>query len=316
MIRRYVGYPLLATLLVPALALAREGCQVIDLMSAYEATLTSGGTIENYRNALTRPHPDIYRGDYVNALLATDFTDGESRSLAWARDHLAEVEASRRLILQEAPERLERFGRSFPKFRCDFTFYAAPSFGHLDGSAAVYQGKPLIVFAPDTIPRLHEPPVVRVLIDHEIFHVYHAQASRGAFGSFAIGVPRTYQSLWSEGMAVYASWQANPSASLDDALLSPDLRAQAEPNLRMLAAALRDHLDDSDPAFFAQYFTGGSHPPHGPPRSGYYIGLRVVQALAMRYPLTTLAEMDEAKVRALVRQQLDALARSKEAGLP
>lgn len=315
MTRHYLAFFVLAALLLPSFALARAGCQVVDLMSGYEATLTSGGTIERYRATLTRQHPDIYNRDYVNALLGADFTDGEAKSLAWARDHLAEVEASRRLILAEAPARLERFGQLFPAFRCDFPFYVAPSFGHLDGSAAVYRGKPLMVFAPDTIPRLHEPPVVRVLIDHEIFHVYQAQVSRGAFGSFATGVPKTYQSLWSEGMAVYASWQANPSASLDDALLSPDLRAQAEPNVPALAAALRDHLDDNDPAFFARYFTGGSRPPQGPPRSGYYLGLLVVRWLAMRYPLTVLAAMDDAKVHVLVRQALDALARGEAPAL-
>lgn len=315
MSRNLMAYPMLALLLLPSMTFARTRCQVVDLMPSYEAALRSAGTIDRYRTTLTQRHPDIYNRDYVNALLAADFTDGETKSLAWARDHLAEVEASRRLILAEAPVRLERFGQRFPAFRCDFPFYVAPSFGHLDGSAAVYQGKPLMVFAPDTIPRLHEPPVVRVLIDHEIFHVYQAQVTHGAFGSFATGVPKTYQSLWSEGMAVYASWQANPEASLDDALLSPDLRAQAEPYVPALAAALRDHLDDHDPAFFAQYFTGGAHPPHGPPRSGYYIGLLVVRELAMRYPLTALAEMDEAKVRLLMRQELDALARKNAPSL-
>ena len=289
-------------------ACAGERCPVVDLMPAYERLLSADGTIGQYRDAITRTHPQVYNGEYVNALLEPSFSETETKSLRWAHDHLDEVRTVRQRLVQEVPAYLDAFAKTFPKFECNFSFYIAPSFGHMDGSAAVHQGKAMIVFAPDVIAQLRERDGLRMIIDHELFHIYQWQVTHGAFGSFDVGVPKTYQSAWSEGLATFASWQMNPGSSLDDALLDPHLRAPASARKTALAAALLTHFDDADPAFFAQYFTGAAHPPEAPPRSGYYIGLLVARELAMTYPVTALAELDDPQVRTLVAAQLRAIA--------
>jgi len=310
---KYILSSVLAMLL-PAQASAGDSCKVVDVMPTFEKLLRSNADIEPYRDRITHVYPQLYNDDYVNALLKDGFTEHEKQSLAWSRDHLSEVEASRRLLTSKVPGYLEEFKRAYPKFECNFTFYIAPSFGHMDGSAAVIKDMPMIVFAPDTIPRLHAPEIVKVLIDHEAFHIYHSQATHGAFGSFSVGIPKTYQSLWSEGLATYASWQMNPTASLDDALLVPGIPEQATPRLAALAEALLKHIDDADPKFFETYFTGGAHPPLAPPRSGYYVGVLIARNLALNYSLQSMAELDDAHVRELVAQQLKAMA--SKAGMP
>lgn len=299
---------LLLAMLLPIQAFAADSCKVVDIVPVFEKLLASNAGIEQYRDRITNAYPQLYNDDYVNALLKDDFTEHEKQSLAWSRDHLAEVEASRQLLVSQVPGYLEQFGQAYPKFKCDFTFYIAPSFGHMDGSAAIIKDMPMIVFAPDTIPRLHTPEIAKVLIDHEAFHIYHSQATHGAFGSFSVGIPKTYQSLWSEGLATYASWQMNPNVSLDDALLVPGIPEQAGPHVAALATALLKHIDDADPKFFETYFTGSAHPPFAPPRSGYYIGVLIAHRLALRYSLQSLAELDDRQVRELVAQQLKIMA--------
>ncbi|MFC5570164.1 hypothetical protein ACFPN1_08850 [Lysobacter yangpyeongensis] len=289
-------------------AAAKEDCPVVDLMPAYERVLATDSGIDRFRDAVTRDHAEIYNAEYVNALLAPTFTVTEQDSLAWVRAHRDEVRAVHRQLVRDVPVYLEGFAKAFPDFRCDFTFYIAPGFGHLDGSAAVHDGRAMIVFAPDVIAKQHERDGLRMIIDQELFHIYQWQVTHGAFGSFSVGVPKTYQSAWSEGLATYASWQMNPGSSLDEALLNADLRAAAMPPQATLAAAMLEHLDDADPAFFAQYFTGGAHPPGAPPRSGYYIGLLVARDLAMTYPITTMAALDDAQVRELLAARLRAIA--------
>ena len=52
----------------------------------------------------------------------------------------------------------------------------------MDGSAATVNGQHRIIFAPDVIPRYHKLKELKVLIDHETFHIYHHQ-STGVFGA-------------------------------------------------------------------------------------------------------------------------------------
>jgi hypothetical protein len=194
---------------------------------------------------------------------------------------------------------MAEFRRTFPDYKCDFTFFIAPSFGRMDGSAGLVNGQPLIIFAPDVIPRYHKLTDLKVLIDHETFHIYHHQ-STGVYGASAEAVPTTLEALWSEGLATFVSWRMNPGVSLDIALLQPGIPEGANPHLADIAKDLLAHLDDKDEATYRHYFVGGGQEPGYPPRAGYFVGTLVAQNLSARYTLPQLAHLNGAKLHAMV----------------
>jgi hypothetical protein len=201
---------------------------------------------------------------------------------------------------------MAEFQRTFPDYKCDFTFYIAPSFGQMDGSAGLVNGHPLIIFAPDVIPRYHKLSDLKVLIDHETFHIYHRQ-STGTYGASAEAVPTTLNALWTEGLATFISWRMNPRVSLDIALLQPGIPEGANPHLADIAKDLLAHLDSKDERTYRRYFVGGGQPPGYPPRAGYYVGTLVAQDLSARHTLLQLAHLNGAELHALIVTALEKL---------
>ena len=177
----------------------------------------------------------------------------------------------------------------------------------MDGAAASVRGEHRIIFAPDVIPRYHQLGELKVLIDHETFHIYHHQAS-GYFGASEEALPSVLNAIWSEGLATFASWQMNRNVSLDVALLQPGIPEGAKPHLAEIAKDLSAHLDEKDQATFARYFMAGKQPEGYPPRAGYYVGMLISQRLAKACSLRVLAHLDREQVRKLVAAELGKLA--------
>ena len=60
--------------------------------------------------------------------------------------HRPEIEAAEQYLAANVPHFMQEFCKSFPDFRCNFTFYIAPSFGNMDGSAVVVNDQYRIIF--------------------------------------------------------------------------------------------------------------------------------------------------------------------------
>lgn len=206
-------------------------------------------------------------------------------------------------------------GNRFPDFRCDFTFYIAPTFGSMDGSAGFVNNRHVIVFAPDVIPRYHRLADLKVLIDHETFHIYHHQAT-GVFGASAVAIPTILEALWGEGLATYVSWRMNPAVSLDTALLQPGIPQEAaKPHLHEIAKALLAHFGDRDEPTFLHFFAAGSQPEGLPPRAGYYVGVLIAQAAAKHRTLAQLAQLNGPELQTLVAAALSTMASVRNSSL-
>jgi hypothetical protein len=163
-----------------------------------------------------------------------------ARERTYVEAHREEVTAAESYLSAHAQPLMAQFKQTFPDFKCDFTFYIAPSFGQMDGSAAFVNGRHRIIFAPDVIPRYHQLSELKVLIDHETFHIYHHQAT-GVYGASAEAVPTILEALWGEGLATFVSWRMNPEVSLDTALLQPGIPEAASPHLADIAKDLLAH---------------------------------------------------------------------------
>jgi hypothetical protein len=270
---------------------AAARCQVVDLMPEFWQSLESDDPGGRMRTRLIDPHPDLYNDSIVKLPSGAKWVEQIARERAYAQAHRKEVTAAETYLLAHVDPIVAKFQQTFPDYRCDYAFYIAPTFGQMDGSAASVDGRHLIVFAPDVIPRYHRLSDLKVLIDHETFHIYHHQAT-GAFGASADEVPTILQALWGEGLATFASWRMNPEVGLDVALLQPGIPEAAKPHLAQIAKDLLAHLDQKDEPTFLRYFVAGRQADGYPPRAGYYVGVLIAQTLSARYTLAELAHLN------------------------
>ena len=274
--------------LVPASA--TTSCTVVDLMPSFWQALVGKDSAAQMRTAVIDPHPELYNDNYVRLPTAAKWVEKLAHEKKYDEGHRPEITATEHYLAANVPGFMREFGQAFPDYRCDFTFYIAPSFGNMDGSAATVNGQHRIIFAPDVVPRYHKLKELKVLIDHETFHIYHHQAT-GVFGANEEAIPTIESALWSEGLATFVSWRMNPAYSLDVALLQPGIPEGARAHIPAIATELLAHLEERDQPTFARYFEAGKAPDGYPPRTGYYVGVLIAQNLSKRYTLLQLAHL-------------------------
>jgi hypothetical protein len=301
-----LAFCLFATACAAQAAQAATQCKVVNLMPDYWAALKQPDAAAVLRKTVVDPHPDLYNANYVDLPVDGKWIDKVARERSYAEAHVTEIGAVEQYLARHVPEYMAGFSRQFSDYRCDFIFYIAPSFGNMDGSAASVHGEHRIIFAPDVIPRYHQLGELKVLIDHETFHIYHHQATT-VFGAPEEALPSVLTALWTEGLATFVSWRMNPDVSLDTALLQPGIPEGTKPHLAAIAEELAAHLDDKDEAMFGRYFMAGRQAQGYPPRAGYYVGMLVSQRLAEKYSLRELAHLPQDRVRELVAAELQKL---------
>jgi hypothetical protein len=307
---RLLPISLACLLSVSAAAADPATCQVVDLMPLFWAAIDQPDAAARLRRTIVEAHPDLYNENYVSLPSGVKWEALVARDRGYADSHAEAIRQAGAYLLANAAPTMREFAQTFPDFLCDFSFYIAPSFGQMDGSAAFVDGQHRIIFAPDVTPRYHTLPELKVLVDHETFHIYHHQAT-SRFGASADAVPGVLEALWSEGLATFVSWRMNPAASIDTVLLQPGIPAGAKPHLAEIAAALLAHLDEKDEPTYRRYFEAGGQPEGYPPRAGYYVGLLIADELSARYSLQQLARLDGEVLHASVRGSLQRLAATR-----
>jgi hypothetical protein len=285
-------------------------CKVVDLMPQYWRSIGETDAAAQIRAMLIEPYPDLYNENYVSLPSGAKWEATVAREQTYAKAHGEQITAADRYLSTNAQPLMMQFRKTFSDFKCDFTFYIAPSFGQMDGSAAFVNGQHRIIFAPDVIPRYHDLSGLKVLIDHETFHIYHHQAT-GAYGASAEAVPTVLEALWSEGLATFVSWRMNPGISLDTALLQPGIPEQAKSHLADIAKDLLDHLDAKDEPTYLHFFVAGKQPEGYPPRAGYYLGALIAQDLSTHYSLPQLAHLNGPDLHASVVSALEMFAAAR-----
>lgn len=290
-------------------ARAAGTCTVANLMPAFWQALADKDPAAQMRTAVINPHPDLYNDKFVRLPTGAQWEVELSHDKTYVEAHRAEVTAAEQHLAANVPLYMQAFRQTFPDYRCDFTFFIAPSFGNLDGAAGLVNGQFRIIFAPDVIPRLHKLDVLKVLIDHETFHIYHRQAS-GVFGVAEEAIPTIEVGLWSEGLATLVSWRMNPAVSLDVALLQPGIPEGARAHMTAIAAELLAHLEETDEPTYARFFEGGQPTGGYPARAGYYVGLLIAQNLAKRYTPVELAHLKGPVLHGAIVSELQQLASS------
>jgi hypothetical protein len=283
---------------------AATHCPVIDIMPSFwtfwnEAKSTDvPHRVERFKSLVIAPHPELYtraalglpESMTLDQLLASSL--GSIDSLIPA---MQAIQGPLRSQLRDAPS---RFARVFPDYACSMPIYIMPSLGAFDGGTRPIRGRPALLFGVDVLAQVDGPIGLPSIVDHELFHVYHAHVlGSDTTKSLDDGDEAIYQGLWEEGLATYASHVLDPDVPMHLILGSPsDLAERAHPLLPALAHRLVAAFDSVSPTTYAFFFLGPMRDSGPPARSGYYIGYLAVEDLAHQESLSGLAHLSFGQV--------------------
>ena len=188
---------------------------------------------------------------------------------------------------------LQDFERALPGLRALPPIYLLHSLGEMDGGTRGFTGGTVLIFGADVMAT-HEFTDERPFLHHELFHVYHQQ--------FFTGCEELWCSLWSEGLAVYAAQQLNPTASDGQLLLTqPEpIRAKVDANLARVVCKIRTLLDSKAPGERQGLFSFERFDEVTPPRAGYYVGYLAARRAGTRQSLDALARLSNNEAKSVV----------------
>ncbi|WP_031370048.1 hypothetical protein [Lysobacter antibioticus] len=292
-------------------AIAAEAPGPIDLMpkfwQAYDETRDADDRARALAATFFSEHAEVYAGAGLKPT--------PERLGKWLPDFDAMAGQVRKLSAgfgHHYRRHVRHFQVEFPDFRRERApIYLMPSLFGFDGHLRPWQDKLPLFIGIDGIVRYHGADAnLSVFLDHESFHLYHAQVLPDLIVD---DDPPVYGSLWSEGIATYVSERLNPDASLLQVLLDDRKLAQADAaTVRDLAAGLLKVLDSVAPDDSNRYFSAGHKGPE-PARGGYLVGLILARRIGRDLPLAQLPQVPTPKVRLLLEQHLAELAQGAAA---
>lgn len=187
-----------------------------------------------------------------------------------------------------------RFRAFFPDYRQRLPVYLIHSINQMDGGTRTINGRTTLLFGAEMIARIHDESTIGPLLDHELFHSYHARFFRGC--------NQLWCSLWIEGLAVYVAQRMNPGATDRQLLLTlPEpIRPAVEPRLSEAMCAFGDKMTSTGGEDYAEYFNYRTTKSRFPARTGYYLGLVIADKVGRGMPITRLATLPRARVLPLM----------------
>jgi Predicted Zn-dependent protease (DUF2268) len=283
---------------------AIEPPAIIDLIPQDVRVLESlaGDTAaraERFSREVLDAHPEVYqRLWHVDRANAKAYVEK-------APEYVARIRKLHALFENQEPFILDRFCQAYPEFvPSKAKIYLMLSLGRFDAKIPSQHPDSLLI-GMDGLARFHGTDApLGVILSHELFHLYHFQVSP---------LPRNpddlplYRLLWQEGLAVYASQQLNPGASLGDVLLDPRLATQGPASIPTEAKRLLTCLDSRED-IVAAHFLAKSENGEVPGRIGYLIGYDVVARLAKNRSIGSLARLRDPGLRFTFRREVYKLA--------
>jgi len=208
------------------------------------------------------------------------------------------LKSSQSRVLDRIREILERFQAHFPRFESDFVTYLLPSLNLFKGIAIPSQEKIILLLGVDSLSELTDNHL-KGYLTHELFHIYHFQRAPAVRAAAELALrtmkmPHLWGLLWTEGLACHAVRSTYPEIPEEEVLDWRPLINQTKPLLPDLAREARKVLTSDTPQNIAGFFyfprEAGSNIPTG---CGYYMGILIADALAKKYPIDTLIELED-----------------------
>lgn len=283
---------------------AAQACAPLhDLMPAFWAAhdaLPAGPPTDRARALIGtyfQPHLETYRAAGV----------GRVDLAAWL-ERFDPIAARVRALSQRLPglwcDRLIHFRTLLPDAAAEVPATALVSFLWFDGKVGLWRGRVTLFLGLDMIVLLHgDAP--GMLLDHERFHLYHHEVNASLI---LPGGDPLWLGIWKEGLAIHATALLNPGAARRTVFMGDDALAAMGPDmLRRVAAELPDRLGATDRQVRARYLQYGYRGDIAA-RSGYALGLAIVERAGGGRDLAALARMPAPEIEAIVRRGVAALA--------
>lgn len=300
MLRRHFILGLALTPLLPAVA-AGSSYQVFDLMPDYWRFWERGqGKTLKFQAQLFRQMVIApYRAAFAVSIEKSLGGFGDDKLIPYLKGVRSLLPAMRQLsdrLTRDLPTYRGDFLLAFPDMAWSGRVYFMPSLYVFDGQTNNIDDSQALFFGLDALA-LYGYQKLGVLLQHELFHLYHRQVNPAVFSESNGEADPLYRQLWTEGLATFVSMRLNPTATVAEVLLSIPLAEKGDALLAPLARELSGKLDSTDPKDLSDFFDAGSKRTDIPPRSGYFIGLRTAEALGKRFTLIELARLGRSELR-------------------
>jgi hypothetical protein len=222
--------------------------------------------------------------------------------------YIAGIRKLHAMFQKQEPAILGHFCQAFPEFAPGkVKIYLMLSLFRFDAKIPSAHPDSLLI-GLDGLARFHGTVApLSVILSHEFFHLYHFQITPLPKNPDDLPL---YRLLWQEGLAVYASQQLNPGASLADVLFDERLAANGPALVPSEAKRLLLCLDSREDDIAAHFLTK-SEDGEGPGRIGYLIGYDVVSRLVRDRSLESLARLRDPGLRFAFRREVYRLAYGK-----
>lgn len=287
---------------------------LIDLTDEYTAFyertqgMETAARVAAFKTEMNTYFPGFYDNARVAEMISSEgYDDLIARSFEEFPEQRAGYEAAARNFVSMIEPARTSFLETFPDAQPVGDIYLIHSVGEMDGGSRTINGQTVIVFGADAMARYQTSPNKRPFFHHELFHFYH--------DDYFERCDALWCSLWSEGLATYASSVMNPGA--DDAALGltvpRPIRAEVDSNRHNAFCMVQARFNSEDPADYASLFFGRQNLEGLPPRAGYYVGMLVAEEAARTHSLVELAHLNAEQARPIVEAALTSLAECSSA---
>lgn len=281
--------------------------QVVDLMPglyAAESVEPASARVAQFKARVLDPNRTLFANTGI--LLDDKHVDAYLNAVD---AQLSAVHAMDQTLAQSIPSIAASFASAFPKFRPEsVVIYLTPSMGVFDGMTQDVDGHHGLLLGVDNIAA--ENPPLGVLVDHEMFHIYHHDVNPTFFPTksendlYQYGI---YRQVWAEGLATYVSQQLNPGTTDVTALFSKKLATLPVAQTQALGCLIEQRFDSRSADVADLLFDGSNHPPALPSRGGYLIGYLIAKDLGASHSLADLADMSGSSLEGAVRSRVRTL---------
>jgi len=281
-------------------AVTRLPFRVIDAMPTFwkfwDTTIDESldKRVEGFLNTVVAAYPDLFHHGLIASGALTDLgsvPEVQARVAKYLQDVSAFIPTMRQItitIRDNFSRYVQEFSTTFPDYAPITPVYFSVSLFGFSGGLLISGEDTGLYFGVDELARIYESAGnLKVIIQHELFHQYHYRIAPELSGDQA-----AWSFMWEEGLATYASQKMNPGTTADQVLVMPDrLSELALPHLPDLARRLLDHADSTNPNDYSNLFSTIQAPPGIPARSGYFVGYRVAEKLAVSRSLVELVHL-------------------------
>jgi hypothetical protein len=286
---------------------------VVDVMPTFfnfwsaTSQLSENERVQAFFDMVVASYPDLFHHGLIASGALTDLgtdPDAQRRVATYLHDVGPLVPAMTTItdrIQYSLPHYIDDFTSNFPDFLPTIPVYFTISLFGLAASLRVDGEDSGLYFGIDELAHvLGADDSLKVVFDHELFHMYHHQIAPQVTDNKA-----AWAYLWEEGLATLVSQRMNPGTSVDHVLIYPaHLSELGDPLLASLARRMLEIADSTDVFAYGDLFFADIARPGMPARAGYYLGYKVAEKIGRTRTLKELARLRGSKLKSAVRAAL------------